>query len=300
MLVEARRVARPTRPRGAGRQVPYPGPRDLPGARSMRRGLGRSTTYRDRLAPRRRRARSAKRSKRDRRSAGRRPTTNNSCSGLQSKRQVADPRRASRRCRAAPRVRLGMERQQPAQASSARGGSTAPAGDRPRAARRADLTVDRDDFPPAAAAAALGDGPDEPSRPSAHGAADRPAQERAHPSERASGAASVAATCGPAGGHGLQLAGERRRDTPADADVALAVVELDRAALADARQQLARRVRHRDVDVDPERSRAAPRSRRAACPCRSRSAPTRRPRPAIAGAAFRPSLRRRIETGRPC
>ena len=51
----------------------------------------------------------------------------------------------------------------------------------------------------------------------------------------------------------LQLTGQRRRDAPDDADLALAVLELDRAALADAGQQLARGVRQADVDVDPHR-----------------------------------------------
>ena len=37
-------------------------------------------------------------------------------------------------------------------------------------------------------------------------------------------------------------------------DVALAILHLDRAALPDARQELARRVRQGDVDVDPERT----------------------------------------------
>src|SRR6185436_17767018 len=54
-------------------------------------------------------------------------------------------------------------------------------------------------------------------------------------------------------GDGRELSLERRRDPAVDPDVALAVVELDRAALADPREELAGRVRDVDVDVDPQR-----------------------------------------------
>ena len=99
----------------------------------------------------------------------------------------------------------------------------------------------------------------------------------------------------------LDLAGERRRHPAADPDVALAVLELDRAALADAREQLAVRVRQRHVDVRPRGSRARSASsvRRASMPKpvsradRHRAADDRRtplPSPAAAASVSRSAL----------
>ena len=104
---------------------------------------------------------------------------------------------------------------------------------------------------------------------------------------------------GPASRDGLELAGQRRRDPPDDAHVALAVLELDRPPLADAREQLAGRVRQGDVDVDPERGEQRGDLGARACPSRSRSGPRRTPshRPP-APPASRPA--RPARSGRPC
>ena len=122
----------------------------------------------------------------------------------------------------------------------------------------------------------------------------------AHPSATDRGRGLVDRGGGPSCRDRGQLAGERRRDPSTDPHVAFAVLELDRAALADAGEQLAGRVRHARRRRRPTARRAAPRSRPAGCPSRSRSAPTRRRAPAIAGCRDR---RRRVppgRAGRPC
>ena len=87
----------------------------------------------------------------------------------------------------------------------------------------------------------------------------------------------------------LQLAGHPGRHPADDADIALAVLQVDRAALADPCQQLARGIRQGRVHVDPEagehrRQFSSERHR-----SRSPSSPTRRPRPPTMGAAIAPS-----------
>ena len=140
--------------------------------------------------------------------------------------------------------------------------------------RREDDAVARPDLPPAAALLPLRDRPDdvgavdEPALArAADGSATRPASGRGLRSVRA---VRRREGPGPLGADRRQLAGEPRRGPAADPHVALAVLELDRAPLADPREELARRVRDARRRGRPRATRAARRSRPGACRARSR------------------------------
>ena len=148
-------------------------------------------------------------------------------------------------------VALGVQRQEPGRRGQLEMAERAVRG-RLEQQRVPQPALADDRLAPPPAAPPFGDGPPDPvagRRPARAGSPDEPGA-RPVAQEPTPSAASDASQRSDAE---RSSPGQPGRHPPGHPDVPVAVLEVHRAALADPGQQLARRVRHRDVDVLPQR-----------------------------------------------